>query len=235
MFNKLHDAVSATTQHVDQQLTDQIQELETQLKQLRENQTRNKGRQQRQLTLVGALQSALGQVVRAVHATSQAGEEELLDAFWEEIAAVQRGEYGEVDLAQLPKPTEPEEVTTEPNNPQPNGDGNGVVDVEVVDKNEYQGNSKQKTKNSGEHSPFPVPGSPFPSNETNGNTPNLDHLTLKQLKDAVLQAINRDQVYEYGPLNLRTTWEKAYQAVVNQQRPKDLKSLIQSSVGKRSQ
>jgi|GEM_PF-5669919 hypothetical protein len=206
MFNKLHDAVSATTQHVDQQLTDQIQELEAQLKQLREDQTRNKGRQQRQLTLVGALQSALGQVVRAVHATGQAGEEELLEAFWEEIAAVQQGEYGEVDLAQLPKPAEPSEVTAEPNNPKPKSDGDGVVDVEVVD-----------------------------GNETNGDTPNLDHLTLKQLKDAVLKVINRDQVYVYGPLNIRSTWEKAYEAVVNQQRPKDLKSLIQSSVGKPSQ
>ncbi len=210
MFNKLHDAVSNTTQQIDQQLTDQIQELELELKQLRENQTRNKGRQQRQLTLVGALQSALGQVVRAVHATQQGGEEELLEAFWEEIEAVQRGEYEAVDLAKLPKPTEPDEVTPEQNNPTPNGDGDGdgnsVLDVEVVE-----------------------------GNETNGDLPNLDNLTLKQLKDAVLQVIERDQVYEYGPLNLRTTWENAYRDVVSKQRPKDLKSLIQSSASKPSE
>lgn len=208
MFNKLHDAVSNTTQQIDGQLTDQIQELEAQLKQLRENQTRNKGRQQRQLTLVGALQSALGQVVRAVHATQQGGEEELLEAFWEEIEAVQRGEYGEIDLAQLPKPTEPDEVTPEPDNPTPNSDGDGVVDVEVVNSN---------------------------GNVINDDTPNLEKLTLTQLKEAVLKEIERDQVYEYGPLNLRATWEKAYRDVVGKQRPKDLKSLIKSSAARPSQ
>ena len=207
MFNKLHDAVSSTTQHIDEQLTDQIQELEAQLKQLRENQTQNKGRQQRQLTLVGALQSALGQVVRAVHATQQAGEEELLDAFWQEIEAVQKGEYEEVDLAQLPEPAEPDETETEPDNPEPNGDGHGVVDVEVVNGN----------GNSNGHDDIPDP----------------DDLTLKQIKNAVLQVIERDQVYEYGALNSRSTWEKAYRDVVMKKRPKDLKTLIKSSVGKR--
>ncbi len=210
MFNKLHDAVSATTQHIDEQLTQQIQELEAQLKALRENQTTNKARQQRQLTLVGALQSALGQVVRAVHATQQAEEEELLDAFWQEIEAVQSGEYESIDLAQLPEPNEPNETETdEPDNPEP-GDGNGVVDVDVEVVN---GNGNSNSRN-------------------NGDIPDPDDLTLKQIKDAVLKVIERDQVYEYGPLNARSTWEKAYRDVVIQKRPKDLKSLIQSSVGK---
>ena len=160
-------------------------------------------------------------VTRTLGLRQQAGEEELLEAFWEEIEAVQRGEYGEVDLAQLPKPNEPDEVTTEPDNPQPNGDGDGVVDVEVVNNNDDRGSSQQN--------------SPSASNETNGDTPNLSHLTLKQLKDAVLQVIERDQVYAYGPLNIRTTWEEAYRDVVVQQRPKDLKSLIQSSAGKGAQ
>lgn len=208
MFDKLHNAVTTTTQHIDEQLTEQIQELEAQLKALRENQTNNKARQQRQLTLVGALQSALGQVVRAVHATGQAEETELLDAFWQEIEAVQKGEYESVDLAQLPEPNEPNETETdEPDNPEP-GDGNGVVDVEVVNSN---GNG-----NSNGHDDIPDP----------------DDLTLKQIKDAVLKVIERDQVYKYGPLNVRTTWEKAYRAVVGKQRPKDLKTLIHSSVGK---
>ncbi|MDY7024071.1 MAG: hypothetical protein SWJ54_22440 [Cyanobacteriota bacterium] len=177
MFNRLHDAVSETTQRFDGELTDQIQQLEAQLKELREEQTRNKGRQQRQLSLVGALQSALGQVVRAVHATQKAGEEELLDAFWLEIEAVQNGEYGEIDLAQLPKPSEPDgDAGTQENSPTPNG--NGVLDVEVV-------NGKPERQN-------------------------LDNMTLNQLKDAVLEVIGRDQVYRYGRLNLRETWEKAY-------------------------
>lgn len=215
MFNRLNDAVASTTQRIDEQLTDRIQELELQLKQLREEQTQNKGRQQRQLTLVGALQSALGQVVRAVHATGQAEETELLDAFWQEIDAVKSGEYEAIDLAQLPQPSEPEEVTPEPNSPTPNGNGNGVVDVEIVNGN---GHGYSNGNGNG-----------------NGNT-NLKNLTLNQLKEAVLQMINRDQVYNYGPLNLRATWEKAYRDVVGKGEPKkDLKSLIQSSAGRPTQ
>ncbi|MEL7038442.1 MAG: hypothetical protein AAFO04_22930 [Cyanobacteria bacterium J06592_8] len=177
MFNRLHDAVSETTQRFDGELTEQIQHLEAQLKELREEQTRNKGRQQRQLSLVGALQSALGQVVRAVHATQNAGEEELLEAFWLEIEAVQNGEYGEIDLAQLPKPSEPDGgSSTQGNNPTPNG--NGVLDVEVVNGN--------------------------------GNSPNIEDMTLTQLKEEVQKVIDYDQVQKYGKRNLRDTWEKAY-------------------------
>ena len=131
MFNRLHDAVANSTQAYEVRLTQQIEELERQLVELREQQAHNKERQQRQLTLVGALQSALGQVIKATALTENAGEEDLLEAFWEEIEAVKSGEYESVDIKELPDAES--EPSTNPSQPTPNGgNGGAIIDDNLI-------------------------------------------------------------------------------------------------------
>ena len=75
-------------------LSSQIQELELQLKQLREDRKILETEQQAKLTLIGAGQSALDQIQNFLSLATVGNNQDLLTDFWAQLEALKEGLTG---------------------------------------------------------------------------------------------------------------------------------------------
>ena len=92
-MKRLQSFVASTTVEDRVSLENNISELEGQLNQLREKLANNEERHQKQLTMLGALGSAIEQVCNAIKLCEDGGEPGLVDTFWEELGDIQSGDY----------------------------------------------------------------------------------------------------------------------------------------------
>lgn len=92
-MKRLQNFVASTTVEDRNNLENNISELELQLNQLREKLSNNEERHQKQLTMLGALGSAIEQVCNAIKLCEDGGEPGLVDTFWEELGDIKNGDY----------------------------------------------------------------------------------------------------------------------------------------------
>lgn len=92
-MKRLQNFVASTTVEDRVSLENNISELEIQLNQLRDKLSSNEERHQKQLTMLGALGSAIEQVCNAIKLCEDGGEPGLVDTFWEELEDIQSGDY----------------------------------------------------------------------------------------------------------------------------------------------
>ena len=70
-----------------------IKDLEAQLVQLREKLATSEERHQKQLTVSGAISSAIEQILNVISSCQSIGEPGLTEAFWSEVEDIKRGDY----------------------------------------------------------------------------------------------------------------------------------------------
>ncbi len=115
----LQEYINNSTVNSRIEIEAKIAELEQQLTECRESLTNNEQRHQKQLTVVGALATAIKQTLSAVKLAVEAGEPGLANSFWQEIKDIQDGNYDEKELLSLPT----SEDGNDRNNPSPVSQG----------------------------------------------------------------------------------------------------------------
>ena len=70
-----------------------IKDLEAQLVELREQLAASEERHQKQLTVSGAISSAIEQILNVINSCQSIGEPGLTEAFWSEVEDIKKGEY----------------------------------------------------------------------------------------------------------------------------------------------
>ena len=98
----LQEYINNSTINSRVELEAKIAELERQLVEHRENLANNEERYQKQLTVVGALATAIKQTLSAVKLAVEAGEPGLADSFWQEMKDIRDGNYDEREIMSLP-------------------------------------------------------------------------------------------------------------------------------------
>lgn len=98
----LQEYINNSTVNSRIELEAKIAELERRLVEHREELANTEQRHQRQLTVVGALATAIKQTLSAVKLAVEAGEPGLVDSFWQEMKDIQDGNYDEKELLSLP-------------------------------------------------------------------------------------------------------------------------------------
>ena len=98
----LQEYINNSTVSSRAELEAKIQELEQQLVEFRKNLANNEQRYQKQLTVVGALATAIKQTLSATKLAVEAGEPELVESFWKEMKDIQEGNYDEREKLALP-------------------------------------------------------------------------------------------------------------------------------------
>lgn len=98
----LQNYINNSTVNSRIELEAKIAELERQLVEHREELADTEQRHQRQLTVVGALATAIKQTLSAVRDAVEAGEPGLVDSFWQEMQDIQDGNYDDKELLSLP-------------------------------------------------------------------------------------------------------------------------------------
>ena len=154
----LQEYINNSTVNSRIELEARIAELERQLVERREELANTEQRHQKQLTVVGALATAIKQTLSAVKLAVEAGEPGLVDSFWAEMQDIQDGNYDEKELLSLPTSEDNDDSN---NNPNPVNEGphthdslvklnlNGVkevasgLDISVKDVKQY-GSTRQK-------------------------------------------------------------------------------------------
>lgn len=115
----LQEYINKSTVNSRIELEAKIAELERQLVEHREDLANTEQRHQKQLTVVGALATAIKQTLSAVKLAVEAGEPGLVDSFWQEMQDIQDGNYDEKELLSLPTSEDGNDI----NNPSPVSQG----------------------------------------------------------------------------------------------------------------
>ncbi|MBE9144901.1 hypothetical protein [Planktothrix mougeotii] len=195
------------TQHINSLTTsvsniqNQIDELEVQLKELRNNKANLEAELQTVLTLEGAAESALSQSQSFINAAESLGRYDLIETFWTALDSLQNGA-----IAILPETPETvnqtESEPTNPTEPEPN-----AITVEATEP-DNQSDNQSDTQSESQSDIEPRPLASVGSSGFNPSTADLD--TLKRW---VRSYQDDNKTRQQGSLTRRSTWEHAAKSI----------------------
>ena len=115
----LQEYINNSTVNSRLELEAKIAKLEQQLAECRDSLTNNEQRHQKQLTVVGALATAIKQTLTAIKLAAETGEPGLTESFWQEMQDIQDGNYDEKELLSLPASEDENNNDNNPDSPGP--------------------------------------------------------------------------------------------------------------------
>ncbi|MFM6397858.1 MAG: hypothetical protein ACKPH7_26500 [Planktothrix sp.] len=201
----------------------QIDELEAQLKALRNDKANLEAELQTVLTLEGAAESAISQSQSFINAADSMGRTDLIETFWQAMDAMKAP-----NTPQLPEAPEtdstPESEPTNPIEPDNNPVQVDVITVEATEATEQKPDTVPDT-NPVEPDTLPdtLPDTVPDTTPQNGKQPlsvgsaafNPSEASLDDLKRYVRTYQPDDTTRQYGTLTRRSTWVVAAKKLLN--------------------
>ena len=205
------------TQHTDRLtasimgIQSHIDELENQLKALRNDKTNLEAQLQTVLTLEGAAESAINQAQSFLNAADSLDRADLIATFWQAMDAMQKGAIAK--LPQSPEPiTTPEPEPVNPIEPDTNPVQPDIITVEVTpepdtipdtipDTNPVEPDTTHQTGKQ----PLSVGSAAF----------NPSSASLDDIKRYVRSYQDDNTTRHFGTLTRRSTWEHAAKKLLN--------------------
>lgn len=197
----------------------QIDELEAQLKALRNDKANLEAELQTVLTLEGAAESAISQSQSFINAADSMGRTDLIETFWQAMDAMKAP-----NTPQLPEAPETDSTPeSEPTNPiEP--DNNPVqVDVITVEATEATEQKPDTVPDTNPTQPDTLPDTVPDTTPQNGKQPlsvgsaafDPNQATLDDIKRYVRTYQDDDVTRQYGTLTRRSTWVVAAKKLLN--------------------
>lgn len=200
----------------------QIDDLEAQLKALRNDKATLEAELQTVLTLEGAAESAINQAQSFINAANSLGRNDLIDTFWTAMDSLRNAA-----IAKLPEAPEndstPDIQPTNPVEPDNNPVQADTITVEATEATEQEPDTVPGN-NPVEPDTLPDTNPVEPGTEPqNGKQPlsvgsaafNPSEATLDDLKRYVRGYWEDDTTRQYGTLTRRSTWETAAKKLLN--------------------
>jgi hypothetical protein len=200
------------TQHINtlnsgiSNIQTQIDELEAQLKALRNDKTNLEAELQTVLTLEGAAESAINQAQSFINAADSLNRTDLIATFWDAMDAMKG--YAIAQLPESPEPvTTPEPEPVNPIEPDTNTVQPDIITVEATETDTIPDTNpvEPDTNHQNGKQPLPVGSAVF-----NPSTASLDGL-----KRYVRSYQDDNTTRHFGTLTRRGTWEHAAKKLLN--------------------
>lgn len=190
----------------------QIDDLEAQLKALRNNKANLEAELQTVLTLEGAAESAINQAQSFVNAAESLNRTDLIKTFWTALDSLRNGAIAQLPEAPETKST-PESEPVNPIEPDNNPVQADTITVEVTeatpdtepDTNPIEPDTLPDTTPQNGKQPLSVGSAAF----------NPSEASMDDLKRYVRGYWEDDTTRQYGTLTRRSTWETAAKKLLN--------------------